>query len=194
MVVVGTGHRRTAAAELGHHGRAGLHGEATHHGEFSDAGRTCPRLHDGVTAAEGLVGAALRRSPALKASPGAPFRHPGIRKWLTFTSERAYARNLAVIAGIADQTPAGAIQPFVRSLDSESGLTGHFHSLVFPYSPLQKGRLDLNARIHQLFDTVSLQDLLHLIHDDRRITGAGQSEFIRGTCWIGEIRDFEIVE
>jgi anti-anti-sigma factor len=143
---------------------------------------------------EGLVGAALRRSPALKASPGAPFRHPGIRKWLTFTSERAYARNLAVIAGIADQARTGAIRPFVRSMDNESGLTGHFHSLVFPYSPLKKGRLDLNARIHQLFDTMSVQDLLHLIHDERRITGAGQSEFIRGTCWIGKIRDFEFVE
>ncbi len=45
-----------------------------------------------VIAAEsvGLMGAALRRSPALQASEAAPFAHPQIREWLSFTAERAY--------------------------------------------------------------------------------------------------------
>ena len=29
--------------------------------------------------------------------------------------------------------------------------------------------------------------MLHLLHDDRGAAGAGESEFVRGACWIGPI-------
>ena len=32
-----------------------------------------------------------------------------------------------------------------------------------------------------------LQAVLHLLHDDREITGGGESEFVRGACWVGPI-------
>jgi hypothetical protein len=38
-----------------------------------------------------------------------------------------------------------------------------------------------------LFETETLQGLLHLLCDDRAVTGVGESEFMRGTCWISPI-------
>ena len=40
-----------------------------------------------------------------------------------------------------------------------------------------------------LFEVQALENVLHLLGDDRAIAGAGQSEFIRGACWIGPIRE-----
>ena len=142
---------------------------------------------------EGLVGAALRMSPALKAASGAPFKHPEVRKWLTFTSERAYHHNLALIAGIADRSGSNELNSFIRPLGGESTIGGHFHAAVFPYSPLRKDRLDLNMTIGRLYDTQSLNGVLHLIHDDRNIAGVGQSEFIRGNIWLADIKEFHHV-
>src|SRR5262249_25254078 len=51
--------------------------------------------------AAGLMGAALRRSPALSADETTPFTHPQIRQWLSFTAERAYARSLTLAVGVA---------------------------------------------------------------------------------------------
>ncbi len=141
--------------------------------------------------AEGLVGAALRQSPALKSSSDDPFAHPLIRKWFTFTSERAYQHHLALIAGIADLSDFKQLKSHTRPLDCKSRCRGHFHSLVFSYCHLGKGRLNLRDTVHHLFDTERLHDLLHLINDDRNITGVGQSEFIRGNCWMAAIDQIE---
>jgi hypothetical protein len=35
-----------------------------------------------------------------------------------------------------------------------------------------------------------LQTLLHLLADDRQFEGVGQSEFMRGACWMGPIAEF----
>jgi anti-anti-sigma factor len=142
---------------------------------------------------EGLVGAALRMSPALKAASGAPFKHPEVRKWLTFTSERAYHHNLALIAGIADRSGSNELKSYIRPLGGDSALSGHFHAAVFPYSPLRKDRLDLNITAGRLYDTQSLNGVLHLMYDDRNITGVGQSEFIRGNIWLAGIKKFHHV-
>jgi hypothetical protein len=37
------------------------------------------------------------------------------------------------------------------------------------------------------------QTLLHLLNDDREFEGLGQSEFMRGACWIGPIADFQVI-
>mgnify|MGYP001009473371 CR=1 FL=1 len=49
----------------------------------------------------GLVGASLKRSP-VGAAEGAPFDHPQVREWLSFTSEAAHCDALAVVVGFAD--------------------------------------------------------------------------------------------
>jgi len=43
--------------------------------------------------------------------------------------------------------------------------------------------------VRKLFEREDVEDVLHLLSDDRVIAGAGESEFIRGACWIGPIRE-----
>ena len=144
-----------------------------------------------VIAAEsvGLMGAALRRSPALQASEAAPFAHPQIREWLSFTAERAYSRCLTLVAGVATRADHQALAPLVRPLGKSPWPAGHFHAAAFSYRPLQKGALDVKTTVSTLFETETLQGVLHLLTDDREIAGAGQSEFVRGACWIGPITE-----
>ncbi|MBI3329160.1 MAG: STAS domain-containing protein [Nitrospinae bacterium] len=142
-----------------------------------------------VAESAGLIGAALRRSPALPASAAAPFAHPQVRQWLSFTAERAYARCLTLVAGVAARTNRQALVPLVRPLGKELQPTGHFHAAAFSYRPLQKGELDVQTTVTTLFEVETLQGVLHLLSDDREITGVGQSEFVRGACWIGPITE-----
>ena len=62
---------------------------------------------------------------------------------------------------------------------------GHFHAAAFSYRPLQKGSIDLKTTVTTLFETETLQGVLHLLTDDRVAAGLQQSEFVRGACWIG---------
>src|SRR5207249_4135139 len=52
----------------------------------------------------GLIGAALRRSPG-RADAQSPLEFPGIRDWLSFTTERTHERNLTLLVGIALREP-----------------------------------------------------------------------------------------
>jgi anti-anti-sigma factor len=140
-----------------------------------------------VAESAGLMGAALRRPPTLAASDQAPFEFPEVRKWLTFTAERAYARSLALVVGVAARGNAGALGPILRPLGSNPELVGHFHAAAFTYRPVQKGQIELKETVRSLFERQSLQGVLHLLGDDRSIAGAGESEFVRGACWIGRI-------
>ena len=142
-----------------------------------------------VAESAGLMGAALRQSPALHTSDASLFEHPGIQDWLSFTSERAYARSLTLIAGVAASTERHALTSMVRPLGKEPLPAGHFHTAVFSYRPLKKGEMDLKTTVSTLFESETLQAVLHLLNDDREIAGAGQSEFVRGACWVGPISE-----
>ena len=133
----------------------------------------------------GLVGAALRRSPAVAAtSKNAPFQYPEIRSWLSFSAERLYSRSLALVSGVAAGSECPSLDAFLRPL-SKGGPMGHFHAAAFSYRPLKKGSLDLTTTVQALFETETLQGVLHLLTDERAAAGAHQSEFVRGACWIG---------
>jgi anti-anti-sigma factor len=142
-----------------------------------------------VAESAGLMGAALRRSPALGGSLGAPFAHPEIKDWLFFTPERAYARSLTLVVGVASRAPHQDLTHLLRPLGPQSSLSGHFHAAAFSYRPLQRGMLDLRTTVSALFEAETLQGVLHLLYDDREISGAGQSEFIRGACWTAPIAE-----
>jgi anti-anti-sigma factor len=145
-----------------------------------------------IAEATGLIGAALRRSPATERNNTASrFDHPNIRKWVTFTAEPAHAGSLCLVVGIAsDSAGAGPLQPLLRPLSrAGAGISGHFHAAAFPYRPIQKGRLELDATVGVLFENQRPQGLLHLLWDDREATGAGESRFVRGACWVGPIRE-----
>jgi hypothetical protein len=138
-----------------------------------------------IAESAGLMGAALRRSPA--GGSGPLFHHPQIREWLSFTPERAYARSLVLVAGVVAAAEHAALAPLLRPLGGPASLAGHFHAAAFSYRPLQKGPIELQPTVAAIFEAETLQGVLHLLNDDRPITGGGESEFVRGACWLGPI-------
>jgi hypothetical protein len=139
-----------------------------------------------VAESAGLAGAALRRSPG--GGSHLPFELPGVRDWLWFTPERAFARSLTLIVGVVSRTEIAGLTPFLRPLGAEAWPAAHFHAAAFSFRPLRRGLLDLRSTVRLLFEGEQLQGVLHLLHDDRPIVGAGQSELVRGACWVGPLR------
>ena len=45
----------------------------------------------------------------------------------------------------------------------------------------------MRRSVASLFETDTLQGVLHLLHDDREISGGGESEFVAGACWLGPL-------
>ncbi len=132
----------------------------------------------------GLVGATLRRP--LEAAPSDRFAFPQIRDWLSFTAERAHRDGTSLVVGVVAR-PGHKLSPWLRPLAKDVPLRGHFHAAAFPYRPIRKGRLELPATIAELFENSAPQALLHLLADQREITGAGESEFARGALWFAPI-------
>ena len=139
-----------------------------------------------VAEAASLVGAALRRSPATPLDGEGFFDHPGIRTRLTFTSERAHPRSLAIAAGVIVAEAAARANPQLRPL-GVSGHVGHVHAAAFPFRPVRRGRIELAETVMSLFGSEQLLGVLHLLHDDRGDSGAGESEFNRGACWMAPL-------
>lgn len=133
----------------------------------------------------GLVGAALRRSPAGEGAAADPFAFPRVREWFSFTAERAHTKSVALLAGVAARGRPEGLAELVRPVSGAS--SGHFHAAAFGYRPVQKGQIDLKTTIKTLFEAQTLEGILHLVHDDRTISAAGQSEFVRGACWMAPI-------
>ena len=143
-----------------------------------------------VVESAGLVGAALRRSPAAAAGGnGAPFKYPEVRSWLSFSTERLYSRSLALVSGVAANSECAPLSPLLRPLGAEALPLGHFHAAAFSYRPLQKGNIDLKNTVTTLFETETLQGVLHLLTDARLAAGPQQSDFVRGACWIAAAAD-----
>ena len=138
----------------------------------------------------GLIGDALRRSPALPAKQGGPFDYPQVRDWLMFTAERAYPRSLALVVGIAARGDGGPLARFVRPLGAD-GLVGHCHAAAFSYRPLPHGEIDLVSSVASTFENLTFQGILHLLADRRPLVGLGESDFLRGACWFSPIESVQ---
>ena len=134
----------------------------------------------------GLVGASLRKAP-IGDGGVTLFAHPEIRNWLSFTTERAFTRSLAVTVGVISRKPDAALAPFLRPLHGAGSLQGHIHAAAFPYRPLQRGRIELRKTVRALFEQEIPLGLLHLLGDDRESTGVAESEFVRGACWVAPL-------
>jgi anti-anti-sigma factor len=149
-----------------------------------------------VAESAGLIGAALRRSPVTSSAEPSAFEFPQIRDWLSFTAEPAYTKSVVLLAGVAVRGSAGALAPLIRPFPNAScsglPLAGHFHAAAFSYRPLQRGQIDLKTSIKKLFEGQVLEGVLHLLSDDRAISAAGQSELVRGACWVGPIANITV--
>ena len=144
-----------------------------------------------VAESAGLLGTSLKRPP-IAAAGGTQrvFEHPEIRRWLSFSPERAFTRSVAVIAGVVSDDPPPQLAPLLRPIRPDQAVKGHFHAAAFGYHPLQKGRIELHPTIAKLFDTGGLQGVMHLLADDRPAGGGGENLFLRGACWFGPIEQF----
>lgn len=140
-----------------------------------------------VAETSGLIGATLRRSPSAKAEISR-LSHPEIRNWLSFSPERSHSHTLTLIVGVASRgKPSATLEPFLRPLRAGTDVYGHFHAAVFSYRPFKKRKLEMADIVGMLFESEDLQTVMHLLNDDREITGGGESEFIRGACWLSPI-------
>ena len=142
-----------------------------------------------VAETAGLVGAALRRSPAEPVEDGDFFVHPAVRSRLSFTAEPAFPRGVALVAGVVKRASGdgpGPISAQLRPIGPDS--VGHFHAAAFRFHPIKKGPIDFKATVSGLFAADhQLLGVLHLLCDDRGAGGAGESEFVRGACWMGSV-------
>jgi anti-anti-sigma factor len=139
-----------------------------------------------IAETRGLVGAALKQSPASTNDVALQFQFPAVRQWLSFSPERVFDRCVAVVAGVVTRKAEGPLVTFVRPLGDDA-LTGHFHAVAFSYRALPKNRLALDETVAMLFEEQSPLGLLHLINDDRKLTGSGESLFVRGSLWAGAV-------
>ena len=71
--------------------------------------------------AAGLVGATLRRSPAV--GP-VSLELPGLRDWLSFTTERSSERSLALLVGVAASKVPSEAAAFLRPLKTDTAGAG----------------------------------------------------------------------
>jgi anti-anti-sigma factor len=136
----------------------------------------------------GVVGAMLKRSPALVGGQSSVLSFPTVRDWLTFTSERTDERNLVLIAGVAERAPRPETAVCLRPIGPGTAAHGHFHAAVFPYRPLPKGRLELRETVSAVVGTESAQLVMHLLADERQFEGLGQTDLMRGACWAAPLR------
>ncbi|MFM1769564.1 MAG: hypothetical protein RJA22_2093 [Verrucomicrobiota bacterium] len=133
-----------------------------------------------------VIGATLQRSPE-QAAGSSPLDFPAVRDWLSFTTERTDDRNLVLITGVAERQPAPAAAAGLRPIGPGTDALGHFHAAVFPYRPLPKGRLELAESVAQLLGTDSALSVLHLLADERPFEGVGQTDLMRGACWVAPL-------
>jgi len=136
-----------------------------------------------------LTGVCLRRLPDASGSSDGfnLFAFPAVREWLSFTTEPAFPNTTSLIVGFVAGNQGEALR-LSKPLVPSGELNGHFHAAAVPYQPLRKGRIDLNSTISPLFESGQILGLLHLLNDWREISGAGESRFLRGACWLAPLQ------
>jgi anti-anti-sigma factor len=134
-----------------------------------------------------VVGTSLLKSPAL-----GPIDHtvPGVRNWLTFTTERVSEKSLALLVGVAGRGVSGETAAFLRPLRPGSTICAHVHAAVFNYRPVQRGELPFADTISKIIAASNPKALLHLMADSRPYDGIGETDLARGACWIGPLKTF----
>jgi hypothetical protein len=132
----------------------------------------------------GIVGAAIRRSPAILTAE--PFAFPAVRDNVMFTTERASSREVALISGVASRRCCGPINMYMRPLSQENTM-GHIHAAVFPYRPVPKGMLAIHPAVNEILQADRPTAVFHCIVDDREFDGIGETEIIRGAVWVSPV-------
>ena len=92
--------------------------------------------------------------------------------------------------GLAERLRAGGpIAGHLRPLSLVGRLSGHLHAAVFSYRALPQRTVELATLVRGLFRSHQLQDVIHLVWDDRGEAGVAESALVRGVAWVGPITD-----
>ena len=140
---------------------------------------------------EGLVGAALIQSPGLLSAEKS-FSFPEVKEWLSFSGERVFAHQQALLIGVVKKRDH-VDDPLLPPLPSHPELAAHIHAAVFPYQPLQNGNIDMAASVQKFFSGPPPLAVMHLVDDMRPAVGLGQSALIRGACWCAPVQNPEVL-
>ena len=132
--------------------------------------------------AEGLVGAALARSPALRQAHEDPGAFPAVRDWIAFCGERVHRRAQTLIVAFAGRAAAVARLPILTPAPG-TDLHLHAHGVAWPFRPFPQGRVDLATAVRAVTADSAPLGLLHLLTDDRPLVGLGRTALVRGACW-----------
>ncbi len=141
---------------------------------------------------EGLVGSFLIRSPGLL-EKSREIIFPEIRDWLSFCGERSYHHQQVLIMGVAGKSETLSDKMMLSRLPSCPELSAHIHGAVFPYQPLQNGKIELKTAIQKFFNGPPPLAVMHLVDDARPVVGLGESALIRGACWFSPLQNPEVL-
>ena len=100
-----------------------------------------------------------------------------------------YKRQVLAV-GVAGRDVPEGLAPFLRPLSrtgERSSLFAHVHAAAFTFRALPDGVLPLSATVSSLFEEQHLVTLLHLLDDDRDISGSGESVFVSGAVWMARL-------
>lgn len=141
---------------------------------------------------EGLSGAQLIKSPSLN-QEGKDLGYPEIKEYLSFSGEKVYQGQSVLLFGIVKKSNPSTPMEMLTPLCEGHNLSAHIHAIVFPYQPLQNNQIDLSASIRKFFTGPAPLSVMHLVNDERILTGIGQSTFVRGACWCAGIQNQEVI-
>lgn len=141
---------------------------------------------------DGLVGASLIRSPS-HISDNQEIIFPETKNWLSFSGERVYARNQALLFGVTSHVSSDKEPGLLSRLPGTDSLAAHVHAAVFPYQPLQNGKIEMKEQLEKFFNGSPPVGVLHLVADDRTAVGLGQSSLIHGACWCAPLNNPEVL-
>ena len=113
---------------------------------------------------------------------------PGVRDWLSFTSERSAEKSLCLLVGVAGRNLQGDAATFVRPIKGDSPVSAHIHAAAFPYRPVPRGELPFRATVAGILAVSTPNAVLHLMADTRPFEGVGETDLTRGACWIGSLK------
>ncbi len=134
---------------------------------------------------DGVVGAHLIHPPTNEKLPD----FPELRDHLMFSGERMHAGKQALIVGLVSRQEKvrseNTLYPMGSAVES---LFGHLHAVVFPYQTLQNGKVALREVVRRFFHASPPLTVMHLLSDNRSLSGLGESALIRGACWCAPVK------
>jgi hypothetical protein len=64
----------------------------------------------------------------------------------------------------------------------------HVHAAVFPYRPVPRGELPFGKTVAEVLSASTPNAVLHLMADTRPFEGVGETDLVRGACWVGPLQ------